>query len=76
VAAAGGVLDVVRLVKGHDIKRDGAQEGAVCTARIGFEVGVRCDHDVPRHHRATCETGFNILKNPYGHDSDGAPLAS
>jgi hypothetical protein len=40
VAAAGCVLDVVSLVERHYIKRDGAQESAIWTARFGFEVGV------------------------------------
>jgi hypothetical protein len=40
VAAAGRVLDVVRFIERHNIKRDGAQKGTVQAARVGFKVGV------------------------------------
>ena len=58
VAAAGGILDVVCFIERHDIKRDGTQKSTIWTARIGFKIGVRGDHDMPRHYSTACETNY------------------
>jgi hypothetical protein len=75
VTTAGCVLNIVRFIERHNIKRNRTQEGAIRTARIGLEIGVGGDHYVPWYNSAACKK-VGLQQMRLNTRDQRAPLAS